>query len=43
MLPPKLQERLMNLHLQAIPERYRDWLAAYVRQMNRLDERRAGP
>ena len=42
-LPPKLQERLMNLHVDAIPDKYRDWLSAYVRELNRLDERGTGP
>ena len=36
-LPPKMQERLLNLHVEAIPERYRAWLAAYVRELNRRD------
>ncbi|HEX5010958.1 MAG TPA: hypothetical protein VFY71_11205 [Planctomycetota bacterium] len=36
-LPPKLQERLMNLHTDDIPERYRAWLEAYVRELNRRD------
>jgi hypothetical protein len=36
-LPPKLQERLMNLHVDDIPERYRTWLEAYVRELNRRD------
>ena len=30
LLPPKLQERLMNLHVQNIPERYRRRLEAYI-------------
>ena len=42
-LPPKLQERLMNLHVDAIPERYRTWLAAYVRELQRRDGVAAGP
>ena len=33
----------MNLHVDAIPDRYRDWLSAYVRELNRLDERGTGP
>src|SRR5262245_21841953 len=36
-LPPKMQERLMNLHVDDIPERYRTWLEAYVRELNRRD------
>lgn len=36
-LPPKLQERLMNLHVDDVPERYRAWLEAYVRELNRRD------
>jgi hypothetical protein len=36
-LPPKLQERLMNLHVDDVPERYRTWLEAYVRELNRRD------
>lgn len=42
-LPPKLQERLLNLHVDAIPERYRTWLAAYVRELQRRDGVAAGP
>jgi len=38
LLPPKLQERLMNLHVDDVPGRYRDWLAAYIRAMQRLEE-----
>jgi hypothetical protein len=40
-LPPKMQERLMNLHLDGVPERYRAWLDAYVREL-RLRETGAG-
>ena len=36
-LPPKMQERLMNLHVDDVPERYRAWLEAYVRELNRRD------
>jgi hypothetical protein len=36
-LPPKLQERLMNLHVDDVPQRYRTWLEAYVRELNRRD------
>jgi hypothetical protein len=32
-LPPKMQERLMNLHVDDVPERYRTWLDAYVREL----------
>lgn len=39
LLPPKLQERLMNLHVDDVPARYRDWLAAYIRAMQRLEEK----
>ena len=38
LLPPKLQERLMNLHVDDVPERYRIWLEAYIRELNRRDE-----
>jgi hypothetical protein len=27
----------MNLHVDDIPERYRTWLEAYVRELNRRD------
>ena len=37
LLPPKLQERLLNLHVDDIPERYRLWLEAYIRSMHRLE------
>lgn len=36
-LPPKLQERLMNLHADDVPERYRTWLEAYVRELSRRE------
>ncbi|MGQ0551736.1 MAG: hypothetical protein ACT4PU_00785 [Planctomycetota bacterium] len=36
-LPPKLQERLMNLHVDDVPERYRTWMDAYIRALNRND------
>lgn len=36
-LPPKLQERLMNLHVDDVPERYRAWLEAYVRELSRRE------
>lgn len=39
LLPPKLQERLMNLHVDDVPERYRSWLEAYVRSMHALEQR----
>jgi hypothetical protein len=42
LLPPKIQERLMNLHVDDLPERYRVWMDAYIRQLNRL-EQGAGP
>ena len=42
-LPPKLQERLMNLHVDDIPDRYRLWLEAYVHELQRLDGAKAGP
>jgi len=38
LLPPKLQERLMNLHVDDVPERYRAWLEAYIRSMNALEQ-----
>jgi hypothetical protein len=37
LLPPKLQERLLNLHVDDVPERYRLWLEAYIRSMHRLE------
>jgi hypothetical protein len=37
LLPPKLQERLLNLHVDDMPEQYRDWLEAYVKSMHRLE------
>ena len=37
LLPPKLQERLMNLHVDDVPERYRRWLEAYIKAMHRLE------
>lgn len=38
LLPPKVQERLMNLHVDDLPERYRTWMDAYIRQLNRLEQ-----
>ena len=42
LLPPKLQERLVNLHVDDVPERYRRWLEAYIRSMNRLEQEQRG-
>jgi hypothetical protein len=42
-LPPKLQERLMNLHVDDVPQRYRAWLEAYVRELNRREGGAGGP
>jgi len=42
-LPPKLQERLMNLHMDDVPQRYRTWLEAYVRELNRRDTGAGAP
>jgi hypothetical protein len=42
LLPPKLQERLMNLHVDDVPARYHDWLSAYIRAMQRLEEAEDG-
>ncbi len=36
-LPPKLQEQLLNLHVDDVPERYRAFLDAYVRAVNRQE------
>lgn len=38
LLPPKLQERLVNLHVDDVPPRYRDWLSAYIRAMRKVEE-----
>jgi hypothetical protein len=38
LLPPKIQERLMNLHVDDVPERYRAWMDAYIRELNRLEQ-----
>lgn len=37
LLPPKLQERLLNLHVDDLPEQYRVWLEAYIRRMRSLE------
>ncbi|GJM21170.1 MAG: hypothetical protein DHS20C15_10850 [Planctomycetota bacterium] len=42
LLPPKLQERLMNLHVDDVPARYRTWMEAYVRAMHALEDRSSG-
>ena len=39
LLPPKLQERLLNLHVDDVPERYRAWLEAYIRSVRRLESK----
>ncbi len=38
LLPPKLQERLMNLHVDDVPERYRAWLEAYIKALNSREQ-----
>ena len=38
LLPPKIQERLMNLHVDDMPERYRSWMDAYIRKLNQLEQ-----
>jgi hypothetical protein len=38
LLPPKLQERLMNLHVDDVPERYRAWLDAYIHALNAREQ-----
>ncbi|HTE06462.1 MAG TPA: hypothetical protein VK824_09720 [Planctomycetota bacterium] len=38
LLPPKLQERLMNLHVDDVPERYRAWLDAYIHALNSREQ-----
>ena len=38
LLPPKIQERLMNLHVDDLPERYRSWMDAYIRKLNQLEQ-----
>jgi len=43
LLPPKIQERLMNLHVDDMPERYRVWMDAYIRKLNALEQGSAGP
>ncbi|HYN64243.1 MAG TPA: hypothetical protein VES36_06525 [Candidatus Limnocylindrales bacterium] len=43
LLPPKIQERLMNLHVDDLPERYRVWMDAYIRQLNRLEQGASPP
>lgn len=42
LLPPKLQERLMNLHVDDVPERYRTWLESYIHALNRLEQQGGG-
>ena len=37
LLPPKLQERLLNLQVDEVPERYRQWLEAYSRSVHQLE------
>lgn len=38
LLPPKLQERLMNLQVDDVPERYRAWMEAYIRALNSREQ-----
>lgn len=42
LLPPKIQERLMNLHVDDMPERYRVWMDAYIRKLNALEQSPSG-
>jgi hypothetical protein len=42
LLPPKVQERLMNLHIDDVPARYRDWLGAYVRALSAVEQEEGG-
>ena len=42
LLPPKVQEQLMNLHVDDVPVRYRAWLSAYVRALNAAEEEGGG-
>jgi hypothetical protein len=42
LLPPKIQERLMNLHVDDMPERYRVWMDAYIRKLNALEQGPSG-
>lgn len=42
LLPPKVQERLMNLHVDDVPARYRDWLSAYIRALSAAEQERDG-
>jgi len=37
LLPPKLQERLLNLHVDDVPAQYRVWLEAYIRRLHSLE------
>jgi len=39
LLPPKLQERLLNLHVDDVPDRYRGWLEAYIHSVRRLESK----
>jgi hypothetical protein len=42
LLPPKMQERLLNLQVDDVPERYRVWLEAYIRALNRREQESSG-
>lgn len=42
LLPPKVQERLQNLHVDDVPERYRHWLSAYVRALSAVEQEEGG-
>ncbi|MHC4845417.1 MAG: hypothetical protein ACYTCU_04555 [Planctomycetota bacterium] len=42
LLPPKMQERLLNLQVDDVPERYRTWLEAYIRALNRREQEGGG-
>jgi hypothetical protein len=42
-LPPKLQERLMNLQIEDVPERYRTWLEAYIHALNSREQEGRSP
>lgn len=38
-LPPKIQQDILNFNIEAFPEKYRKWLESYYKRINRRNDR----
>lgn len=38
-LPPKIQQDILNFNIEAFPEKYRKWLESYYKKINRRNDR----